>query len=211
MDFGKISVSSKVVHKPGRWVCFPQKPMYTTEYLVQNRDMRFDYHNAKDVDTIWNEDTFDINIEMVNPSPYFDPRDNEIFDLNQVDTAMNVQMELKVFSIILRQATLIALFEILANNVSFNDEYADHFKLSLVTQADEVVEQPKAVAKSSRKSMEVTIISSCLSLEMRDFDSSLIVEIVIVGLQFTQTSYLNGSSQMTLDAKRLFMFHDEIV
>jgi hypothetical protein len=115
--------------------------MYTTEYLVQNRDMRFDYHNAKVVDTIWNEDTFDIKIGLVNPSPYFDPKNSEIFDLNQVNTAMNVQMELKVFNIILRQTTLIALFDILANNVSFNDEYSAHFKLSLATQADENEEE----------------------------------------------------------------------
>ncbi len=50
---------------------------------------------------------------------------------------MTVMMELKVFKIVLHQLTLIALFDILANNVSYSDKYSEHFKSSLVTQADE--------------------------------------------------------------------------
>lgn len=84
MDFGKISVSSKVMNEPGRWLNFPTKSMYLTQYAVQNRDMRFEFSNALDVDTVWNEDTFDISVTMVNPSPYLDPKNSlsEIFDLN---------------------------------------------------------------------------------------------------------------------------------
>ena len=64
--------------------------MFTTVYTVQNRDMRFDYHNAEDVDTVWNEDSFDIKVTMVNPSPYFDLKNSlsDTFDFNQVDTSM---------------------------------------------------------------------------------------------------------------------------
>lgn len=46
--------------------------MYTTKYLVQMRDMKFDYHSGDNpIDTIWNEDTLDIDIKMVNPSKHF--------------------------------------------------------------------------------------------------------------------------------------------
>jgi hypothetical protein len=72
------------------------------------RDMKFDYHSGDSpVDTIWNEDTLDIDITMVNPSehlkePHTDLRasqrlDKVQFDLNQVDISMKVEMELKVF------------------------------------------------------------------------------------------------------------------
>jgi hypothetical protein len=36
------------------------------------RDMKFDYYSGqKPVDTIWNEDTLDIVVTMVNPSQHF--------------------------------------------------------------------------------------------------------------------------------------------
>jgi len=35
------------------------------------RDMKFDYHSGAHIDTIWNEDTLDILVTMVNPSEYF--------------------------------------------------------------------------------------------------------------------------------------------
>lgn len=107
------------------------------------------------------------------------------FDKAQVDSSMLVSIDLKVFQMKLLQKTLIALFDILANNVSFYDQYSKHFKTSLVTQADA---QPKKIAKPKpndpRKSMEVRVNSSCLSMEMRDFDGSLITEICIVGFEY---------------------------
>ena len=58
--------------------------------------------------------------------------------------------------------------------------------------------------------MEIVVNSSCLSLEMRDFDESLITEILIAGFDYRQVSYLNGRSLMAVNAGTLFMLHDEI-
>ena len=52
---------------------------------------------------------------------------------------MKVEIELKVFKVKLEQQKLIALFDILANNVSYTDVHSKHFKQSLVTQADQQV------------------------------------------------------------------------
>ena len=100
MDFGKISVSSKVVHEAGRWVNFANKNIYLTKYIIDNREMKFEYHTADKVDTIFNEDTLDIEVTMVNPSPFLvEPTLDKpnIFDLNQVDSSMQVEIGLKVF------------------------------------------------------------------------------------------------------------------
>lgn len=59
--------------------------------------------------------------------------------------------------------------------------------------------------------MEILINSSCLSLEMRDFDETLITEILIGGFEFKMVSYLNGRSLMEVNAGTLFMLHDEII
>jgi hypothetical protein len=40
--------------------------------------MRFEYHSIDKVETIWNEDTLDIVITMVNPSPFFIEYDDDI-------------------------------------------------------------------------------------------------------------------------------------
>lgn len=41
MDFGNILVDSKVLNKPGRWIQYDQKPLYTTLYDIKNHDMKF--------------------------------------------------------------------------------------------------------------------------------------------------------------------------
>lgn len=58
--------------------------------------------------------------------------------------------------------------------------------------------------------MEICIYSNCLSLVMRDFNDELITEICIIGLKFSQVSYLNGRSIMSVICGTMFMFHDEI-
>jgi hypothetical protein len=58
--------------------------------------------------------------------------------------------------------------------------------------------------------MEVVILSSCLSLEMQDFNHVLITEICIVGFEFSQVSYASGASTMSVYAGTMFMFHDEV-
>lgn len=85
MDFGKISVGSKVVQEAGRWVNFEHKLIYLTKYFIDNRDMKFEYHTTNKVDTVFNEDTVGIEVAMVNASPYLvEPKGDKpnIFDLN---------------------------------------------------------------------------------------------------------------------------------
>lgn len=62
--------------------------------------MKFEYHTTNKVDTIFNEDTLDIEVTMVNASPFlFEPTIEKpnVFDLNQVDDSMRVEIGLKVF------------------------------------------------------------------------------------------------------------------
>lgn len=85
MDFGKISVKSKVVQESGRWVNFQHKQVYLTKYIIDNREMKFEYHTPNKVDTIFNEDTLDIEVAMVNASPFLVESTIDkpnIFDLN---------------------------------------------------------------------------------------------------------------------------------
>jgi hypothetical protein len=78
---------------------------------------------------------------MVNPSPYL-LEDSKvgtgvsgapIFDLGQVDISIKVNITMKHFRIILRQQTIIALFEILNNNIMINDKYTEDFSNALRT------------------------------------------------------------------------------
>ena len=77
---------------------------------------------------------------MVNSSPYLTDDD---FDHRQLDTSMKVEIELKAFKVKLQQDTLISMFDILANNISFDDEFSRHFKTTLVIEADATEAQRK--------------------------------------------------------------------
>ena len=86
--------------------------MLETSYIISNKKLRFDLKtNGKVQDTLFNEDSMNINVAMVNPSPYL-LEDSKvatgisgapIFDVGQVDISMKVNITMKHFRIILRQ------------------------------------------------------------------------------------------------------------
>ena len=60
----------------------------------------------------------------------------------------------------------------LNNNVLFRDQYSDHFKKSLISQADSVEKKTYIPAydesRPDKMMTDLRIKANCLSLEMRD-------------------------------------------
>jgi len=77
--------------------------MLETHYIIKNKKLRFDFKLENKVeDTIFNEDELNINVAMVNPSPFL-VEDNKVgtgipgaplFDLGQVDISMKVDISM---------------------------------------------------------------------------------------------------------------------
>lgn len=130
-----------------------------------------------------------------------------------MDQSIETVVNLGVFKMVLNQATFIALFDILVNNVGFLDQYSKEFKQRLVVQANVIVQEEarktEIKRKAERKSLDLKVNARCLALEMRDFDHKLICEVCIVSFIYVQRNYLNGKSYMQLQAGTMFMFHDE--
>ena len=92
-----------------RWVHFKKrKTMLETNYLITNKKLRFDLKTDNKIkDTIFNEDSLNINIALVNPSPYLEEDSKvatdvpgaPIFDIGQVDTSLKVDITMKHFRI----------------------------------------------------------------------------------------------------------------
>ncbi len=58
--------------------------------------------------------------------------------MSQLDLSVKVIISLEIFKIVFRQETFVSFFDMLNNNVIFEDVYSEHFKNSLITQADSV-------------------------------------------------------------------------
>ena len=77
--------------------------MLETSYIISNKQLRLDYKvNGKIQDTLFNEDSLNIIVAMVNPSPYLTEDSKAatgisgapIFDIGQVDTSMKVNISM---------------------------------------------------------------------------------------------------------------------
>ena len=89
MDFGQIEVKSEVVEEKNRWVNFPEKMLFVTKYLVYNKNMRWDYFSGKEnesFDTIFNADTLDVFVTMVNGSNFLKEPEAKPVDKGNYDS-----------------------------------------------------------------------------------------------------------------------------
>ncbi len=113
LDLGTVDIQSKIKAVDDRWIHFPKrKTMLETSYIVSNKQLRLDLKaNGKIQDTLFNEDSLNIIVAMVNPSPYL-TEDSKvatgisgapIFDIGQVDISMKVNISMQHFRIILQQ------------------------------------------------------------------------------------------------------------
>lgn len=87
------------------------------------------------------------------------------------------------------------IFDILNNNFLLKDDYQAHFEQTLRSKADEDESQKpakKQVLNLDRKSLQMSITASVLSLDLRDDQNSLISDICIVGFEFGMETYLSG-------------------
>ena len=111
-----------------------------------------------------------------------------LLDLSQLDLSVKVTISLKIFKVVLNQATLIRFFDLLNNNILFKDKYSDQFEISLSSQADSPNKKahvpPYNSLRQDKMTVDLKVKAKCLSLEMRDFNKSLISEVCIVGLEF---------------------------
>ena len=87
----------------------------------------------------------DVKIFVPNGSPYFEEKnergahtkfpellvDKKVFDMDMVDTSVNVEIQQSLLKLHLKQDVIIELFKCLEHNVMKRDEYSDSFSHSL--------------------------------------------------------------------------------
>lgn len=87
----------------------------------------------------------DVKIFVPNNSPYFEEKnergahtklpdmliENKVFDMDMVDTSVNVEIQQSLLKLHLKQDVIIELFKCLEHNVMKRDEYSDAFSHSL--------------------------------------------------------------------------------
>jgi len=102
----------------------------------------------------------------------------------------------------------------LNNYVLYTDKYTDHFKSSLITQADSLEKKayipPYHESRPDKMQVDLRIKANCLSLEMRDLANLLISEVCIVGFDFQFEEFRSKRQMIHLYAGTMFMFHDEV-
>ena len=63
--------------------------------------------------------------------------------------------------------------------------------------------------KERKKTLQIKFESSCLSIELRKTDSSLIAEFCMVNFDFGLQMFSNDAMQINMQAYSFFIFHDE--
>ena len=78
LDFGTITVSSKLLHESKRWVNHPDKLFYSMAMTYHNTNLRLDFKkdgSDKVFQPILKEDNVRISVIVPNSSPYFYDKD----------------------------------------------------------------------------------------------------------------------------------------
>jgi hypothetical protein len=71
LDFGKITITSKIQQERGFWNYLPEKEIFTSSYLVKSNNIRFDFNQLGQRKKIFNNENLDVNFKMPNYSPFF--------------------------------------------------------------------------------------------------------------------------------------------
>jgi len=63
--------------------------------------------------------------------------------------------------------------------------------------------------KLRKKTLQVTVQASCLSIELRKTDDDLIAEFCMVNFDYGRQVFADGVQRMYMKANSFFIFHDE--
>ena len=159
LDFGTIAIQSKMIYENERWLNHPEKPFRCLGINVHNRDLRLEFKNddqSKVYDPIIEEDTIAVDVVVPNDSPYFVDCDEDgvplstplridhlghTFDMDQVETAVKVQIKQTLLRLQLRQDVLMELFKTLEHNILKKDAYSKAFNAALKKRSATLVEE----------------------------------------------------------------------
>jgi hypothetical protein len=75
--------------------------------------------------------------------------------------------------------------------------------------SDDSEADTKQKFKLKKKTLQVTVQASCLSIELRKTDDDLIAEFCMVNFDYGRQVFANGVQRMYMKANSFFIFHDE--
>jgi len=70
LDFGRITVSSKIKSEKGYWLFLPEKEVFTTTYIINTSNISFYFNQAGQHRRIFNNETLNVGLKMLNSSPF---------------------------------------------------------------------------------------------------------------------------------------------
>ena len=113
-----------------------------TIYKIKTENVEFNFVTQKvasdpQKEKFFSEDKFDVDVAMVNPSPFFVQTETKFkdtgvrgarrLDLSLVDISMRVDIYMGRFEITLWYSAWTNLFDLLTNNINYKDKYTSQF------------------------------------------------------------------------------------